>query len=233
MPTMSDDLESPKTIQYSEEEKSTRRSLNVFIDEVEHELNNAEKVYSKCLLNLFEKIKTEKPKTIFFLDRSARPVYWMLSGMIEELQHSDSQLRMPEVRFISFYRDHEYGDSAIDESNEKYEFDRESPVMVVDESSESFVGERNVDYASNLIEQKIGAKNVIKHVFMERIVVGRIPRFCSGSDTEKQLLYGIEDSDEESMISNPSTSHRWPDERKRYRAIFKNFGKQSAMKLDR
>jgi len=212
--------------------ETNRNEVTSFIDDVEQELNGASDVYEKQLVGLFEKIREIKPSTIFFIDRSARPVAWMLKEMWDFLKKSDAihdGAQLPDIRFISLDIEHPPTKEASSEAQKRYSFDKSRPVLVVDEFSESFNGRRGVDFAKKILKQQLGADRVKTHVFMDRMEVGGIPMFYRIPDSVKEQVYGIQDTNNDSMISKrASRNSEISDEVKRYRSLFKDFGEKAA-----
>ncbi len=192
--------------------------LSVFFESV----SKQKEQYQEQLLRLYEKIISHNPDTLYFLDRSARPVYWMLKSLSDSLGR-----KLPQVKFMSLERDGELNPRDIEHFLRSTNVSKSESIVVIDEFESQGFNREKVDE----LARHFNLNNVVYIPFMNKKIGHRSPAFYNATDGVKEYLYGILDSTKDSLVSQASTISR-PERikhRQAYRSIFTDIGKQAAI----
>lgn len=213
------------TLSPQETETRLKGEVATFIGEVGKQMHESENVYSENILRIFDEINSQDVQTVFFLDRSARPVAWMMEGLYSGLQKPS-----PDFKFISIVntRDGRPTPQAIDEAKKKIAFKKDRPVLIVDDFSESVMGKRLIDSAALVVTEvfDLKPKNVNKSIFLQG---SRRPAKFYNAYGFKDEIYGVKKATVNSIVSVPANSPSFlSDLTNEYKNLFIDFGKQVA-----
>lgn len=213
------------TLSPQETETRLKQEVSTFIDAVKIQMKESESVYSENVFRIFDEINSQGAETVFFLDRSARPVAWMMEGLYKGLQKP-----APDFKFISIVNISEGRPTpqAIDEAKKNITFRKDKPVLIVDDFSESVVGKRLIDSAAQIVTEvfDLRPEDVNKTIFLKGT---RRPAKFYNAHGFKDEIYGIKKATVNSIVSVPANSPSFlNDLRNEYVNLFINFGKQVA-----
>ncbi len=207
-------------------------NLNVNIDRHQEAMNL-----------LLDHVLNDRPAVIFFLDRSARPVVWMLKAFCDELKKQNllqTDFSLPQIRFMTTDRaPHKQPTAeAIKKAQIGYRFIPPGNILVVDEISGGkgfYDRKRVVDLAGEILEEIFPKNKIILHVYLDlSIKGGNTPLWFRGDETLKNVLYGIQDASSDSVISKAGTREENKLRKnnagliRTYREIFARFGAKIA-----
>lgn len=185
-------------------------------------ISEQKELYKEHLLRLYEKIVFHAPDTLYFLDRSARPVYWMLKSLADSLGR-----KLPDVKFMSLKRSGSLDENAIETIIQSGNVQSTESICVIDEYESMGFNKRKVDELAT----RLKLKKVEYIPFMNSKLDQRSPVFYDIPPGLKEYLYGILDSTKESFVSQKSTISRSErtKHRQQYRAIFSDIGRETAV----
>lgn len=228
-----DDVIESQEISTDSSEQSLKDKTAAFLTKVKEQMDAYPDIFRENLFRIYDQINALHPGTVFFLDRSARPVAWMVEGLHQGLLESGKlapEQKLPEFQYISIPKSSkgEITPEAISEAQSQLQFDRGRPILIVDDFSESRKGMRLVDRASEIMQNvfQLNPTNIHSAVYFDGY---RRPAEFYNAHGLKDELYGIQDATTSSIISKPATSPlALYDLKQQYQKMFTSFGQSAS-----